>query len=214
MKSRIHPSAIISSSANLSADVEVGPFAIIGDDCTLGDGCVISARVTLERYVTLGRNVKVGVGSVLGSDPQDLEFKGERTTVEIGDNTVIREYSTINRGTSQSFKTSVGPNSFIMSYVHLAHDCHIGEGVILANMVQLAGHVTVEDRVILSGITAVHQFTRIGRTAIVGGCSGRCRSSEWRDLLRGGLSALHRVRKNWRCRRTATSKRCWTMLMR
>jgi|SRR5665213_98998 len=171
MKSRIHPSAIISSSANLSADVEVGPFAIIGDDCTLGDGCVISARVTLERYVTLGRNVKVGVGSVLGSDPQDLKFKGERTTVEIGDNTVIREYSTINRGTSQSFKTSVGPNSFIMSYVHLAHDCHIGEGVILANMVQLAGHVTVEDRVILSGITAVHQFTRIGRNAIVGGCS-------------------------------------------
>ncbi|MEO7102532.1 MAG: acyl-ACP--UDP-N-acetylglucosamine O-acyltransferase [Gemmatimonadaceae bacterium] len=171
MKSRIHPSAIISTSANLGADVEVGPFAIIGDDCTLGDGCVISARTTLERYVTLGKNVRVGIGSVLGSDPQDLKFKGERTTVEIGDNTVIREYSTINRGTSQSFKTSVGPNSFIMSYVHLAHDCHVGEGVILANMVQLAGHVTVEDRVILSGITAVHQFTRIGRNSIVGGCS-------------------------------------------
>jgi UDP-N-acetylglucosamine acyltransferase len=171
MTTRIHPSAIVSPSAEIGADVEVGPFAIIGDDCVVGDGCVIAARATLERYVILGKRVKIGVGTVLGSDPQDLKFKGERTTVEIGDDTVIREYTTINRGTSQSFKTSVGPNSFIMSYVHLAHDCHVGEGVVLANMVQLAGHVTVEDRVIVSGVTAVHQFTRIGRNAIVGGCS-------------------------------------------
>jgi UDP-N-acetylglucosamine acyltransferase len=171
MTAKIHPSAIVSSSAEIGDGVEIGPFAIVGDDCVIGDGCVISARASLERYVILGRNVKIGVGTVLGSDPQDLKFKGERTTVEIGDNTVVREYSTINRGTSQSFRTSVGPNSFVMSYVHLAHDCHIGEGVVLANMVQLAGHVTVEDRVILSGVTAVHQFTRIGRNAIVGGCS-------------------------------------------
>jgi len=171
MTAKIHPSAIVSSSAEIGDGVEIGPFAIVGEDCVLGDGCVISARASLERYVILGRNVKIGVGSVLGSDPQDLKFKGERTTVEIGDNTVVREYSTINRGTSQSFKTSVGPNSFVMSYVHLAHDCHVGEGVVLANMVQLAGHVTVEDKVILSGVTAVHQFTRIGRNAIVGGCS-------------------------------------------
>jgi UDP-N-acetylglucosamine acyltransferase len=167
----IHPSAIVSPSAQLGANVEIGPFAIVGEDCIIGDGCVIGARASLERYVVLGKRVKIGVGSVLGSDPQDLKFRGERTTVEIGDNTVVREYSTINRGTSQSFKTTVGPNSFIMSYVHLAHDCHIGEGVVLANMVQLAGHVTVEDRVIVSGVTAVHQFTRIGRNSIVGGCS-------------------------------------------
>jgi UDP-N-acetylglucosamine acyltransferase len=171
MTPKIHPSAHVAASAELGADVEIGPFAIIGDDCVLDDGCVIGARATLERYVMLGKRVRIGVGSVLGGDPQDLKFKGERTTVEVGDDTVIREYSTINRGTSQSFKTSVGPNCFIMSYVHLAHDCHIGEGVVLANMVQLAGHVTVEDRVILSGVTAVHQFTRIGRNAIVGGCS-------------------------------------------
>jgi UDP-N-acetylglucosamine acyltransferase len=171
MTMAIHPSAIVSSSAQLGANVEIGPFAIVGEDCIIGDGCVIGARASLERYVVLGKRVKIGVGSVLGSDPQDLKFRGERTTVEIGDNTVVREYSTINRGTSQSFKTTVGPNSFIMSYVHLAHDCHIGEGVVLANMVQLAGHVTVEDRVIVSGVTAVHQFTRIGRNSIVGGCS-------------------------------------------
>lgn len=171
MTARIHPSAIVSRTAELGKDVEIGPFAIIGDECVLGDGCVVAARASLERYVTLGRNVRVGVGTVLGSDPQDLKFKGERTTVEIGENTVVREYSTINRGTSQSFKTTVGPNCFIMSYVHLAHDCHVGEGVVLANMVQLAGHVTIEDRVIVSGVTAVHQFTRIGRNAIVGGCT-------------------------------------------
>lgn len=171
MSQRIHPTAFVASSAQLGDDVDVGAFAIVGDDCVVGDGCVIAARATLERYVTLGRNVKIGIGTVLGGDPQDLKFKGERTTVEIGDDTVIREYSTINRGTSQSFKTTVGQGSFIMSYVHLAHDCHVGDGVVLANMVQLAGHVTVEDKVILSGVTAVHQFTRIGRNAIVGGCS-------------------------------------------
>ncbi|MGI8547984.1 MAG: acyl-ACP--UDP-N-acetylglucosamine O-acyltransferase [Gemmatimonadaceae bacterium] len=171
MTQTVHPTAFVSPSAQLGAGVDVGPFAIIGDDCVIGDGCVISARATLERYVTLGRNVKIGIGTVLGGDPQDLKFSGERTGVEIGDDTVIREYSTINRGTSQSFKTTVGKESFIMSYVHLAHDCHVGDGVVLANMVQLAGHVTVEDRVILSGVTAVHQFTRIGRNAIVGGCS-------------------------------------------
>ena len=144
---------------------------MIGDDCIVGDNCVIASHAVLERYVVLGRNVKIGVGSVLGGDPQDLKFNGERTTVEVGDDTVIREYSTINRGTSQSFKTTVGRGCFIMSYVHLAHDCHVGDGVILANAVQLAGHVTIEDKAGLSGMTAVHQFARIGRYAFVGGCS-------------------------------------------
>ena len=98
--------------------------------------------------------MKVGIGSVLGGDPQDLKFKGEQTTVEIGDGTTIREYTTINRGTTQSFKTTVGKNCFIMSYVHLAHDCHIGDGVILVNSVQLAGHVTIEEKAIIVGASA------------------------------------------------------------
>jgi UDP-N-acetylglucosamine acyltransferase len=167
----IHPTAIVDSGAKIGANVTIGPFAIIGPECTVGEGCVIAARATLERYVTLGANVKVGIGSVLGGDPQDLKFKGEATTVEVGAGTTIREYSTINRGTSQSFKTSVGENCFIMSYVHLAHDCHIGNGVIIGNTVQLAGHVTIEDRAIISGVTAVHQFVKIGKYSFVGGCS-------------------------------------------
>jgi UDP-N-acetylglucosamine acyltransferase len=168
---RVHPTAIVSPTARIGTNVEIGAFAIVGDDCTIGDNCVIAPRATLERFVVLGKNVKIGIGTVLGGDPQDLKFRGERTTVEIGDNTVIREYSTINRGTSQSFKTTIGSGCFIMSYVHLAHDCHVGDGVILANGVQLAGHVTVESRATISGVTAVHQFARIGRHAFVGGCS-------------------------------------------
>jgi UDP-N-acetylglucosamine acyltransferase len=169
MTARIHPTALVAPDAQIGQDVEIGAFAIVGEDCVVGDGCVISPRVSLERSVRLGTNVRVGVGTVLGGEPQDLKFAGEPTSVEIGDDTTIREYSTINRGTSQSFKTTIGRNCFVMSYVHLAHDCHIGDGVILANGVQLAGHVTIEDRAILSGLTAVHQFARIGRYAFVGG---------------------------------------------
>jgi len=170
-KSRIHPTAIVSSEADVAADVEVGAFAIIGDNCTVPSGCIVSPRATLERNVTLGVNVKIGVGSILGGPPQDLKYAGEETTVEIGEGTVIREYTTINRGTAHSFKTTVGRNCLLMSYVHLAHDCHIGNNVILSNVVQLAGHVTVEDRAIVSGLSAAHQFVRIGRHSFIGGCS-------------------------------------------
>ena len=167
----IHPSAIVSPRATLGENVEVGPFAIIGDGCHVGDHCEIAPRATLERDVTLGIGVKVGVGTVLGGAPQDLKYAGEKTTVEIGDYTVIREYSTVNRGTAESFKTTVGSKCLLMSYVHLAHDCHIGNGVILANGVQLAGHVTIEDKATLSGLSAVHQFARIGRYSFIGGMS-------------------------------------------
>jgi len=171
MTARIHPTAIVHESAEIGADVEIGPFAIVGEGCTIGDGCTIAARATLERNVILGARVKVGIGSVLGGDPQDLKFGGEHTTVEIGEGTTIREYTTIHRGTTHSYKTTVGKNCFIMSYVHLAHDCHIGDGVILVNTVQLAGHVTVGDKAIISGQSAAHQFVKIGQYAFVGGCS-------------------------------------------
>ena len=167
----IHPTAIVSPSAVIGEGVDIGAFVVIGEGCEIGDGCTIAHRATLERNVKLARQVKVGIGSVLGGEPQDLKYRGEATTVEIGEGTVIREYATVNRGTTQSWRTSVGSGSFIMSYVHLAHDCHIGDGVILANGVQLAGHVTVEDRAIVSGLSAVHQFVKIGRLAFVGGCS-------------------------------------------
>jgi UDP-N-acetylglucosamine acyltransferase len=171
MTARIHSTAIVDSGAQLGADVEVGAFAIVGPNCVIGDGSVVASRATLERNVTLGQRVRVGVGTVLGGDPQDLKYKGEPTTVEIGDDTTIREYTTINRGTTQSFKTSVGKKCFLMSYVHLAHDCHLADGVIISNGTQLAGHVQVDERAILSGLVAVHQFAMIGRMSFIGGCS-------------------------------------------
>jgi len=170
-KSGIHSTAIVSSRATLGERVEVGPFAIIGEGCEVGDDCVIAARATLERDVKLGTGVKVGIGSVLGGAPQDLKYAGEHTTVEIGDGTVIREFVTVNRGTAHSFKTTVGTKCLLMSYVHLAHDCHLGSGVILGNTVQLAGHVIIDDRATLSGLSGVHQFVRIGRNSFIGGCS-------------------------------------------
>ena len=171
MSTNIHPTALVSPKAEIGSDVTIGAFAIIGDQVTIGDGCVIEPRATLERNVRLAPRVTIGSGTIVGGDPQDLKFKGEDTWVEIGEGTRIREYSTINRGTSQSWKTTVGKGSFLMSYVHLAHDCHVGDGVIISNGTQLAGHVTIEDRAIVSGLVAVHQFAKIGKPAFVGGCS-------------------------------------------
>jgi UDP-N-acetylglucosamine acyltransferase len=167
----IHPTALISHAAEIGNGVKIGAYAIVGEGCGIGDNCVIAPHAVLERNVHLAANVRVGIGTVLGGDPQDLKFKGEETTVEIGEGSVIREYSTINRGTSASMKTSVGRGCFIMSYVHLAHDCHIGDGVIISNATQLAGHVTVEEKAILSGVSAVHQFALIGKYSFIGGCS-------------------------------------------
>lgn len=171
MSANIHPTAIVDRKAELGKDVEIGPWAYVGPNCVVGDGSVIQMRATLEEHVILGPKVTVGIGSVLGGKPQDLKFKGEVTTVEIGEGTTLREYLTINRGTSESFKTTVGKHCFLMSYVHLAHDCHVGDGVIISNGTQLAGHVTVHDRAIISGLCAVHQFAKIGRNAFIGGAS-------------------------------------------
>lgn len=171
MSPRIHPTAIVHADAQLAEDVEVGPWAYIGPHCTVGAGSVIQMRATIEEHVHLAPRVTVGVGSVLGGRPQDLKFKGEVTSVEVGEGTTIREYATVNRGTSESLKTTIGKDCFLMSYVHLAHDCHVGNHVIISNGTQLAGHVKIDDRAIISGLCAVHQFAKIGRHAFVGGMS-------------------------------------------
>jgi UDP-N-acetylglucosamine acyltransferase len=167
----IHPTALIDGSAELGAGVTIGPFAMVGPQVTVGDRCRIGPRATLSRNVRLAEDVIVGDGSILGGDPQDLKYDGEETWVEVGQGTIIREYSTINRGTTATFKTTVGARCFIMTYVHLAHDCHVGDDVVIANATQCAGHVTIHDRAILSGLNAVHQFVTIGTYAFVGGGS-------------------------------------------
>ena len=168
---KIHPTAIVSPDAELGPDVEIGPFAIVGPQVTLGAGCRIAARATLEQNVRLAANCRVGSGSILGGAPQDLKYAGEETWVEVGEGTVIREYCTINRGTTQSRVTRIGKKCLVMTYVHMAHDCHVGDRVILTNGVQLAGHVTIDECAIISGLTPVHQFVKIGAYAFVGGMS-------------------------------------------
>lgn len=171
MTTAVHPTAIIDPGAELGVGVEVGPWVMVGPRVTVGDGCRLGPRVRLQRNVKLAAGVSVGDGSILGGDPQDLKFQGEETWVEVGEGTIIREYSTINRGTSATYRTVVGAHCFIMTYVHLAHDCQVGDHVTIANGTQCAGHVTIHDRAVLSGLNAIHQFVTIGTYAFVGGGS-------------------------------------------
>jgi UDP-N-acetylglucosamine acyltransferase len=168
-EARVHPTAMVSPQAELGSEVEVGAGATVGPNVTVGDGAVIGPWAILERNVRLGERCRVGPFSVIGGDPQDLKFQGEETWVEIGDESVLREYVTVNRGTAQSGSTTVGRGCLVMTSVHVAHDCHLGNGVILSNGVGLAGHVIIGDRAIVGGMTGVHQFVRIGTYAFVGG---------------------------------------------
>jgi UDP-N-acetylglucosamine acyltransferase len=167
----IHRTALIDPTAELGADVSVGPYCVIGPKVTVAERSTIAAHAVLERNTRVGEGVKIGYGTVIGNDPQDLKYKGEETWVEIGSGTIIREYSTINRGSTATGKTTIGERCFLMTYVHIAHDCAIGNDVIIANGVQMAGHVIVSDRASISGLVPIHQFVRIGTYAFVGGAS-------------------------------------------
>ena len=167
--SRIHATAIVSPGAELADDVEVGPYSIIEDDVRIDSGSRVASNALLAAGARLGKNVSVHHGAVIGSIPQDLKFKGEKTTAEVGDNTVVREYATINRGTDYHYKTVIGANCLIMAYAHAAHDCLIGDNVIMANSVNLAGHIEIGDYAILGGVLPVHQFVKIGKHSMIGG---------------------------------------------
>lgn len=171
MTTAVHPTAVIDPTAQLGLDVEIGPYAVLGPHVEVGDGSQLGPHVVLERNVRLGAAVTLGAGVVLGGAPQDVKYQGEATWVDIGPRTVIREHSTVNRATTATGTTIVGADCFLMTYVHIAHDCRIGDGVTIANATQLSGHITVEERATLSGLIAIHQFVTIGTHAFVGGAS-------------------------------------------
>lgn len=169
----IHPTAIIADGAKLAADVEVGPYSVIGSQSEIGAGCIIGAHVILEHRVVIGAGTKVGHGTILGANPQDLAFDVARTDtgVRIGKSNVIREYVTIHRATQKDNDTVVGDGNFLMTGFHMGHDSVVGNGVMAANNVLLAGHVRVQDRAFLGGGTVFHQFMEVGCLAMVrGGC--------------------------------------------
>lgn len=205
----IHPTAIVSKKAKIAEGVEIGPYTIVEENVEIKEGTVIGPFCTITGHTIIGKNNQIFSGAVIGSVPQDLKYRGERSWIIIGDNNKIREYVTINPGTGEEGKTVIGDNNLLMAYAHIAHDCIIGNGTIIANLGTLAGHVVVEDSSIVGGLAAIHQFVRIGKFAIVGGCSkvvqdippystcdghpARVRGLNTVGLRRGGFSAQKRA---------------------
>ncbi len=168
----IHASAIVSPSAELALGVKVGPYSIIGDQVSIGRDTVIGSHVVIEGHTQIGERNRIYPFSTIGSPPQDIDYRGEDTHVIIGKDNVVREYVTINRATTkEDWKTVIGNDNYIMAYAHIAHDCFLGDKVIMSNVATLGGHITIGDYAVLGGLVAVHQFVRIGSYAFLGGGS-------------------------------------------
>ncbi len=168
---KVHKTAIVDSTAELGPGVEIGPFAVVGPGVRLGANSRVGPRVLIERDTVVGTDCRIANGAALGTDPQDMKYEGEQTFLEIGDRTMVREFATLNRGTAASGRTVVGSDCLLMAYSHVAHDCELGNHVVISNATNMAGHVAIGDWAIVSGLVAVHQFVRIGAHAFVGGGS-------------------------------------------
>lgn len=168
---QIHRTAIVSKKAELASDIQLGPYSIINDNVQIGQGSKIGAYCVIGNNTNIGEYCEIWTGAVIGSQPQDLKYKGENSFLEIGDKNIIREYCTFNLGTGDGGKTIIGNGNLFMAYSHVAHDCRIGNNCVIANNGTLAGHVIIEDKAVIGGLAAVHQFVTVGKLSIIGGCS-------------------------------------------
>ncbi|MFQ5689579.1 MAG: acyl-ACP--UDP-N-acetylglucosamine O-acyltransferase [Gemmatimonadota bacterium] len=166
-----HPSAVVHPEARIAESASIGPYAVIGPNVEIAEEVRVGPHVYIERDTSIGRGCTLAKGAVLGTDPQDMKYRGEDTVLEVGERTVIREYATLNRGTAASGRTVVGDDCLIMAYAHVAHDCRLGDHVILANSVHMGGHVEIGEWASVGGVTAIHQFVRIGCHSFIGGGS-------------------------------------------
>lgn len=173
--SSIHETAVIAPGAGLAEDVEVGPYCVIGEKVKLGAGTKLHSHVVLDGNTTIGAGCEIFPFASIGTRTQDLKYRGGDTCVKVGNDTTIREYVTINSATNDGESTEVGAECHIMAYAHIAHACKVGNEVIMSNCATLAGHVVVEDKAILGGLTGVHQFVRIGTLSFLGGCTKACK---------------------------------------
>lgn len=165
----VHETAVVHSGAKIGKNVEIGPYAVIGENVEIGDNTEIGSHAVIKGWTEIGKNNKIFTGASIGQEPQDLKFEGEKSYLTIGDNNKIREYATIHRGTEEGGgKTKIGNDNLIMAYAHVAHDCQLGDNIILGNAVNMAGHVMIEDSAVISGLTGIHQFVRIGKMVMVG----------------------------------------------
>lgn len=166
---RIHPTAMVDPAATIGEGVEIGPNTIVGSDVVIGDRTRIGACCLVEGWTTIGKDCRIYHSAVVGGEPQDLKYQGERTFTRIGDGNVIREFATIHRATGEGRETRIGDCNFIMAYAHVAHNCTVGSGAVIANSVNMAGHVSIDDYATIGGVTVIHQFVRIGRYSMIGG---------------------------------------------
>ena len=190
----IHNTAIVDSNAKISSKVKIGAYSGIGQDVEIGDNTIIQSHVSIIGNTKIGKNNKIYPFASIGNDPQDLKFNGEKTKLEIGDNNLIREYVTINPGTvGGGGITKIGNNCLFMVSSHIAHDCNVGNNVIIANNVPLGGHAQISDDVIIGGNSAVQQFTRVGKSAMIGGMCGVVRDVIPYGLVHGNRSILQGI---------------------
>jgi UDP-N-acetylglucosamine acyltransferase len=188
----IHPTAIINPGAQIGRDVEIGPYSVIGERVSIGDGTRVGPHVVMEGPATIGQNNTFFQFCSIGSIPQDLKFTMEETELIIGDNNTFREFNTINRGTAGGgSKTEIGSNCLMMAYTHVAHDCLIGNDVIMANNATLAGHIRIDNHAIVGGLSGIHQFVHIGSHAMIGGLSGVSKDVPPFTLAVGQRAILH-----------------------
>jgi UDP-N-acetylglucosamine acyltransferase len=167
----VHPSAIVHPGADLGEGVVIGPFCVVADDVQIGEGTRLRPSVVIETGTRIGKNCEVWSGSVIGGPPQDHKYKGERSLVILGDENVIREYVTLHRAVGDGVATTIGNKNWIMAYAHVGHNCEIGNNCTLSSYVGLSGHVSVEDGVVVGGMVGIHQYSRIGKLAMIGGVS-------------------------------------------
>ncbi len=188
----IHPTAIVDPGAELASDVHVGPYAIIRNDVSVGSGTHIDSHAVIEPYVSIGKNCRIFQFASIGATPQSLKFKGEKTYVKIGNETIIREFVTVHRGTDFGGGiTEIGEQNFLMAYTHIAHDCKTGRMVIMANNATLAGHITIGDYATIGGLTAIHQFVQVGDYAFIGGKSAVVKDIPPFVIAAGDRARLH-----------------------
>jgi len=188
----IHPTAIVDSKADIDSNVDVGPHSIIGANVQIGSGTVIGPHVVIQPHVEIGSDCHIFQYASIGAVPQAIKFRGEKTYVKIGRDTIIREFVTVNRGTGFGGEvTEIGEENFLMAYVHIAHDCKTGRNVIMANNATLAGHIVIGDFVTVGGLVAIHQFVRIGNHAYIGGKSAVVKDIPPYVIAAGGRAKLH-----------------------
>jgi len=167
----IHPTAIVNPEAKLGENLSVGPYAVIESDVEIGNDCIIGPHAVLYAGARIGNRVKISQGASVANLPQDLKFSGEPTQFIIGDDTVVREFATLHRGTKETGRSKIGKNCLLMAYSHIPHDCEVGDNCIIANAVQIGGHSHIEDWVIIGGLAGLHQFSRVGEHSMIAGAA-------------------------------------------